>query len=221
MIVDLIDEINWVKTKPKKSGAAATRLPPGVPLNYAAPKKLTGDIEVGPAESPTPELSDDGRTGNEHKPNWTMGSAMQETRVGELGLKIGEPYWFMHQGNCEHVWSIDSIRFVLILCHGLFHSTSELIEVYIRQFLHSHIHPLDPVPTSSKSSHPYPITTFLSRLTAPAKCKICDRDPGTIITIDDELAGESPCLMCTICFEMMHGANEDGHVEVISFLPEY
>lgn len=43
-------------------------------------------------------------------PRCAMGGAMQETRIGELNLKIGEPYWFMHQGNSEHVWVIDSIR---------------------------------------------------------------------------------------------------------------
>jgi hypothetical protein len=52
-------------------------------------------------------------------PKWSVGESMQETRIGDLDLKIGEPYWFMHQGNSEHIWVIDSIRFVLstpILC---------------------------------------------------------------------------------------------------------
>lgn len=83
----------------------------------------------------------------------------------------------------------------------------------------SHVHPADPVPVSTASSKPYPLTTFLSRLIA-LKCRICDRDPGSIVTIDDELAGESPSLMCVTCFEMLHGDNEDGHVTVIPTLPE-
>lgn len=69
------------------------------------------------------------------------------------------------------------------------------------------------------STIPYPYSTFLSKL-IQAKCRICDRDPGCIITIDDELAGESPSLMCTKCFEMLHGENVDSKLNVIPKLIE-
>ncbi|KAI5478339.1 small nuclear RNA activating complex, polypeptide 3, 50kDa [Pseudohyphozyma bogoriensis] len=135
-------------------------------------------------------------TGNELDsdgfPSWTAGPSMQDTAIGSLDIKIGQPYWYMHQGNCEHVWTVDSIR---------------------------RIHPSDPKVSSpdSTSTHPYPITTYLSRggTDSDAQCRLCDRGPGTIITLDDELAGESPTLLCVTCFEMLHGDNADGHVLVV------
>ena len=124
---------------------------------------------------------------------------MQETRIGELDVRIGEPYWYMHQGSCEHVWTVDRIR-----CVPLVHPPSASLTLHTR----SYIHPADPRPATAASSAPYPVTTFLSRLTA-AKCRLCDRDPGSIVTIDDELAGETPALMCARCFELLHGDGSD------------
>lgn len=46
----------------------------------------------------------------DRRPSWTVGGSMQQTMIGELDIKLGEPYWFMHQGNCEHVWTVDTIR---------------------------------------------------------------------------------------------------------------
>ncbi|KAK4698630.1 hypothetical protein P7C70_g7641, partial [Phenoliferia sp. Uapishka_3] len=43
-------------------------------------------------------------------PRWTAGSSMQNTMIGELDIRVGQAYWFMHQGNCEHVWTVDCIR---------------------------------------------------------------------------------------------------------------
>ncbi|KAL8279181.1 hypothetical protein RQP46_008437 [Phenoliferia psychrophenolica] len=134
--------------------------------------------EGGPEAGDSAEV--DGR------PDWTVGGSMQQTLIGELELKVGEPYWFMHQGNCEHIWTVDKIR---------------------------HVHPSDPVPLSTLSTAPYPITTFLSR-GSDAKCRLCDRDPGSVVTLDDELAGETPALLCATCFEYLHGDNADQHVKV-------
>lgn len=46
----------------------------------------------------------------DNKPQYTIGPKMQDTRIGDIEIKIGEPYWFMQQGNCEHIWTVDSIR---------------------------------------------------------------------------------------------------------------
>ncbi|CAH7669942.1 snRNA-activating protein of 50kDa MW C terminal-domain-containing protein [Phakopsora pachyrhizi] len=100
---------------------------------------------------------------------------MESVRFDQLNLRVGEPYWLLHQGNCEHLFTIDEIRA---------------------------IHPTDPKP--SKKINPYPITTFLSRLNS-LKCRVCDRDPASLITLEDEMVSESPCYLCLTCFKILHG----------------
>ncbi|EGG07481.1 uncharacterized protein MELLADRAFT_71692 [Melampsora larici-populina 98AG31] len=112
-------------------------------------------------------------------------TGMESVRFEELELQIGEPYWMLHQGNCEHIFTVDDIRAV---------------------------HPTDPnlpkvpngniLPTIIEGC--YPITTFLSRLTSP-KCRVCDRDPAKLVIMNDELVDESPCFVCERCFELLHG----------------
>ncbi|GAA6059476.1 hypothetical protein JCM10212_002219 [Sporobolomyces blumeae] len=118
------------------------------------------------------------------KPKYRAGSTTMETRLGDLPLRVGQPYWYVHQGNAEHVWTVDEIRWR---------------------------HPSDPNPTSTPS--PYPLTTFLSRLAA-SKCYVCDRDPGSIWVHNDELAGQNPTLVCRTCFKHLHPVRgEDVPVE--------
>lgn len=50
-------------------------------------------------------------------PKYTKGTSMQETRIGEVDFRVGEPYWYLHQGNCEHVWSVTKVRYVPRLLH--------------------------------------------------------------------------------------------------------
>lgn len=103
---------------------------------------------------------------------------MEDVQFMQLTVRIGEPYWLMHQGNCEHLFTIDEIRA---------------------------IHHSDPKP--SAGSNPYPITTFLSRLRS-RNCKICERDPASLAILDDELVPESPCHTCLTCFKLLHGHKE-------------
>ncbi|KAF9482137.1 hypothetical protein BDN70DRAFT_875428 [Pholiota conissans] len=37
-------------------------------------------------------------------------TSLKDTRLSSLSLRVGEPYWLMHQGNCEHFLVIDRIR---------------------------------------------------------------------------------------------------------------
>ena len=84
------------------------------------------------------------------------------------------------------------------------------------------LHPSDPHP--KLADYPdcdvYPITSFLSRLNVN-KCAVCERDPATRVNVNDELAGQTPCPICDLCFEMLHvdeeGARANG-VEVIHIL---
>jgi snRNA-activating protein complex subunit 3 len=36
--------------------------------------------------------------------------SMEQVRMDQLTLRINEPYWMLHQGNCEHIFTIDEIR---------------------------------------------------------------------------------------------------------------
>lgn len=139
-------------------------------------------------------------------------SSTQNTRVGDLGLRVGEPYWFVHQGNCEHVWTVDSIRSDFARVALLSLADAPVV------FSSRSMHPSDPQPTSPTSSAPYPITTFLSRAMTLSKCRVCDVSPGEIITLDDGLAGESPALLCRICFEHLH-VDEDGNEDGVKTVP--
>ncbi|GAA5835076.1 hypothetical protein JCM11251_000155 [Rhodosporidiobolus azoricus] len=135
-------------------------------------------------------------------PQLQTGSSMQETKLGDLEtMRVRQPYWFLTGGNVEVVWSVEEIRYR---------------------------HPLDPNPTSATSSHPYPLTTFLSRPShsstsslsssasasaTAARCRVCDRDPGAFILLDDELVGETPALVCEKCLDALHPRKEDGEQE--------
>lgn len=88
--------------------------------------------------------------------------------------------------------------------------------------LSRHLHASDPPledPLSS-STRPYPFTTFLSKITS-FKCRICDRDTGSIVTLEDDLTGEHPSFICGGCFTMLHDDNPDQHVKVVPTLVEY
>ncbi|XP_006460819.1 hypothetical protein AGABI2DRAFT_70404 [Agaricus bisporus var. bisporus H97] len=36
--------------------------------------------------------------------------SLRETRISSLSLRVNEPYWMLHQGNCEHYFVIEQIR---------------------------------------------------------------------------------------------------------------
>ena len=42
------------------------------------------------------------------------GKALHETTFYDIldGVRLGEPYWLMHHGNCEHVFVFEEIRYV-------------------------------------------------------------------------------------------------------------
>ncbi|KAG0151212.1 hypothetical protein CROQUDRAFT_668065 [Cronartium quercuum f. sp. fusiforme G11] len=35
---------------------------------------------------------------------------MEDKKLEDLNLRLGEPYWLLHQGNCEHIFTVDEIR---------------------------------------------------------------------------------------------------------------
>lgn len=44
------------------------------------------------------------------KPNLRRGTLAHQTTLGEMPLRVGQPYGFIHQGDVEHIWSVDEIR---------------------------------------------------------------------------------------------------------------
>ena len=39
-------------------------------------------------------------------------TSLTSTSLSSLSLKLNKPYWFLHQGNCEHFLVFDQIRYV-------------------------------------------------------------------------------------------------------------
>ncbi|BGP33050.1 hypothetical protein JCM10296v2_004839 [Rhodotorula toruloides] len=119
------------------------------------------------------------------KLDYVRGAPLKEAKLGEMPLRIGQPYLFVHQGNSEHIWTVDDVRY---------------------------LHPSDPSPfpptsdASDASPHRlvYPVTTHLSRQIGQSRCIVCDREAIELAVLNDELLGESPALICRSCFETVH-----------------
>lgn len=47
-------------------------------------------------------------------------TAIHDTSLSSLSLRINQPYWLMHQGNCEHFIAIDQIRYSLPIYSEIF-----------------------------------------------------------------------------------------------------
>lgn len=50
-------------------------------------------------------------TASKSKPHVQKGpSTLEQTSLASLSLRINEPYWMVHRGNCEHFIVVDQIR---------------------------------------------------------------------------------------------------------------
>lgn len=86
---------------------AYTARPEATPtLLYDAPM----DIDAKP-----PDLEECGMRLRSTEPTYGLADkAMHETTFYDIleGIRLGEPYWLMHHGNCEHVFVFEEIRCV-------------------------------------------------------------------------------------------------------------
>lgn len=64
---------------------------------------------------------------------------------------------------------------------------------------------------------PYPLTTYLSRLSnhtlSNARCRLCEREAVDLALLDDALAGETPAHVCRACFGTLHPVRRDWEDE--------
>lgn len=223
MILSHLSTPNWTAPRQTREPSLDLLPPPPTSTTPLAPyPPSTRAAQLASSNNPEPNSLNpwraEGVPSEWTAPNWTKGKSMQETRVGEVDLRVGEAYWYLHQGNAEAVWTVEGVR-----CVPSCLSRARLRWLISpRPRIGSHIHPSDPrplFPTSHANSSPYPLSTFLSRQQTMTKCRLCDRDPASLVTIDDELAGESPAWLCRGCFECLHGGEEEAQGKGIRIVP--
>ncbi|KAF5370785.1 hypothetical protein D9758_001909 [Tetrapyrgos nigripes] len=102
------------------------------------------------------------------------------TPLSSLSLRINQPYWMLHQGNCEHFIVVEHIR----------------------------------MKDASDPATGFPLTL---QITPPQldMCRACTKTPAIYAITGDIRLGESPCLLCGTCWNVMGSPIEDG-VTVIS-----
>jgi snRNA-activating protein complex subunit 3 len=129
---------------------------------------------------------------------------MHDVQLSTLALRLNQPYWMLHAGNCEHTLVIDEIRYVVTFSSSYMSSECG----------HSLKHPLDP-------TDGYPLTTYLQP-TMIDMCRGCSKVPAVWSISGDIRLGESPCLLCAPCWRRMGMPQntEPGDI-VVARLPRY
>lgn len=126
-------------------------------------------------------------------------TSIYDTLLSSLTLRLNNPYYLLHQGNCEHFVVVDQIRL---------------------------LHPSDPSPVSSvpnpvpsspllpgtpttvpTSTNPYPLTLQITP-PLPPLCRACTKVPAIFSIVGDMRLGESPCVLCRTCWRIMGDADE-------------
>jgi len=125
---------------------------------------------------------------------------MKEAKISSLSIRINEPYWLIHSGNCEHFIVFSQIRFNP--CCRYF----EFAEIGSRL-----VHPSD-------YRQNYPITTQISPILMDL-CRACNKVPAIWSIVGDIRLGESPCVLCGPCWRQMGEGNHDT-VLVTPLLPD-
>ncbi|KAI8815962.1 snRNA-activating protein of 50kDa MW C terminal-domain-containing protein [Fimicolochytrium jonesii] len=100
--------------------------------------------------------------------------AMTDVTFGELCVRPGFAYLFVHQGCCQHVLYFDEIRSIT---------------------------PADP---HNPSKYPRAILVTKARATATSRCQVCEYRIAAWVTLGDVRADCDPCVWCQDCFERFH-----------------
>ena len=100
MILQLIDSVQEWPTAPKKASDTRFRRSAQV----ASLSMIAGSLPLKEPEASDPLPFDPRHVYSKAE------QSIQEARIGDLDLRVGQPYWYIHQGNCEHVWTVEEIR---------------------------------------------------------------------------------------------------------------
>lgn len=115
--------------------------------------------------------------------HWGEPRRMDETTIGDLTLRLGQQYLYVHHGDCEH-----SI-------------------VFTRCYL---LNELDTLHRPPRSWGGYPRLVF-ERFVPTPYCTTCEREPAVWEVVGDKLADRSPCRLCEVCHYQFH-YDKDGHL---------
>lgn len=118
-------------------------------------------------------------------------SSLKNTKLTSLLLRINEPYWLIHHGNCEHFLVVDQIRY------DYSRWLDSSLNIHVRL-----AHPSDPRSSCPLTLH---ITPPLLDL-----CRACTKIPASWSVVGDSRLGESPCVLCGPCWRNMGESEEDG-----------
>ncbi|TFL01480.1 snRNA-activating protein of 50kDa MW C terminal-domain-containing protein [Pterulicium gracile] len=182
----------------KKHGGTGTDYAENLTTHLSSTLSLTNSTTPAPFRTKAPQGSSIATTLSPTVSLTRSPLSLDEVKFRDLeGLRVGEPYFVMHDGHCEHYWVVESIRLP---------------------------HPLDPPPTTSPPSslHPhgssqYPLTIHLSPLSLPS-CRACTRAPARFAIVGDVRLGESPCVLCAPCWGELREGREEGVVVEVPVL---
>ena len=141
-------------------------------------------------------------------------SSIYDTQLSSLTLRLNQPYYLLHQGNCEHFIVVDQIR--------LLHPSDPYVPAPASASVPSpsprSFPPMSVTSTTTPAStNPYPLTLQITP-PLPPLCRACTKVPAVYSIVGDVRLGESPCVLCRVCWRVL-GDGDEGIVVVP--LPRY
>jgi len=138
-------------------------------------------------------------------------TSIYDTQLSSLPLRLNQPYYLLHQGNCEHFIVVDQIR----LLHPSDPSIASLPAPAPVPSASPSI--ADTPETAPISTNPFPLTLQVTP-PLPPLCRACTKVPATYSIVGDIRLGESPCVLCRVCWRVM---GEGGEGVMVVPLPRY
>lgn len=108
ILLDTIDKTKWpgdTDGSEQRDGSEDLALTPLDLLPSAVSAAKAG--QAGSETNPEPLRPHRG------KPRLRRGKAAQFVTLGEMPLRVGQPYLFVHQGDDEHIWSLEEVRYAV------------------------------------------------------------------------------------------------------------
>ncbi|XP_035667237.1 snRNA-activating protein complex subunit 3-like [Branchiostoma floridae] len=96
---------------------------------------------------------------------------MEDVKFNDLHIRLGYPYLYCHQGDCEHLIIFKDLR--------MFHADD----------------------CRDEGLYPLMVNRYRFRR---QMCRVCATFTAKWVTYDDQLAEESPCFFCDLCFKALH-----------------